>query len=378
MFSLFKIVFLLASFLPLIFADTGCLSGENNNKPDFDSIDYISPCCNTTYIDNDGNTNLSNVTKIGDYLFYNCKSLKSVTFGRNLTSIGVGAFAYTGITNLYLPDSLKTIGEGAFDACDSLISVSFGKNLTSIGNNAFQSTGITNLYLPNSLQTISYKAFFSCESLTSVSFGRNLTYIGYRAFESTGITNLDLPDSLQTIDEKAFFSCKSLTSVSFGQNLTSIGDYAFDSTGIRNVSMPMSLYDKFNTNIDPNTYALSFTVDKTYSKNVDKSIRLESYNETITNIYNCANPWAPSIILITSNCEYSKTIYNNQPTLAPTNQPTPTKPYLSILEIVLIVIFSLILVGGIIGTVFLIKNKCFNCNKNMAFTKQVDNINTVV
>jgi len=237
------------------------MSGKTDYKPDFTKInpDDISPCCNTTYIDSVGSIDLSNVTEIGDYLFYNCKSLKSVTFGPSLTSIGLAAFG----------------------------------------------------------------------------------------------------------------SCTNLTSVSFGKNLTSIDNYAFYSTGIRNVSMPMSLYDKFNTS------ALSFTVVKSSSKNVDESIRLESYNETITNIYNCSKS-AYNKVMITSDCKYSKTIYNNQPTLAPTNQPTPTNPHLSILEIVLIVIFSLILVGGIIGIVFLIKNKCLNCNKNMAFTKQVDIINTVV
>jgi hypothetical protein len=369
MFSLFKIVFLLASFLPLIFAD--CTSGENNNKPEFTKFnpDYISPCCNTTYIDNDGNINLSNITEIGDYLFYNCKSLKSVTFGPSLKSIGDYAFYSTGITNLYLPDSLQTIDEEAFYNCKSLKSVRFGRNLTSIGVGAFRSTGITNLDLPDSLQTIGEGAFDAGDSLISVSFGRNLTSIGNYTFFSTGIRNLTLPDSLQTIGVQAFQFCIDLTSVSFGKNLTSIGNYAFDSTGIRNVSMPMSLYEKFYAN------ALSFTVDKTYSEFVDKPIRLESYNETITNIYNCADP--SNNVKITSNCEYSQTIYNNQPTLAPTNPPTPTKPYLSILDIVLIVIFSLILVGGIIGIVFLIKNKCLNCNTNMVFAKQVDNIKNI-
>jgi len=307
MFGLFKILFLLASFLPFIFAN--CTSGEITDN-----------CCSPTYIKN-GYIDLSNVTKIGTEAFKSCKSLTSVSFGQNLTSI------------------------------DSF---------------AFHSTGITQLELPDSLKEISYSAFELCKSLTSVRFGKNLTSIGRGAFEQTGITQLELPDSLQKIDAYAFWLCTNLTSVSFGQNLTSIGNSAFELTGITNISMPRSLYEKFNTS----SYGLSFIVDKTYSELGDKSIRLESYNEKITDIYNCTDP--SNKVQITSNCKYSNTI-NNNPTNPP-NRPNPPIPNLSTLEIVLIVILSVILVGGIIGIAFLIKNKCLNCNKNMEFTKQVDRI----
>jgi hypothetical protein len=113
---------------------------------------------------------------------------------------------------------------------------------------------------------------------------------------------------------------------------------------------------------------LSFSVNKLSS--VDKSIRLESYNDTIIKIYNCSDE--NNQLDITSDCKYSKTINNHQsiPTNSPTPMPPNPKPNLSTLEIVLIVILSVILVGGIIGIAFLIKNKCFNCNKNMVFTKQ--------
>jgi hypothetical protein len=122
--------------------------------------------------------------------------------------------------------------------------------------------------------------------------------------DSVKNNHIDL-SNVTKIGNDAFAFCANLTSVSFGKNLTSIGDYAFQSTGIRNVSMPMSLYDKFNTTAND----LSFTVS---SEIVDISIRLESYNETITNIYNCSNS-APNEVKITSNCIYTNTI-NNPPT----------------------------------------------------------------
>jgi hypothetical protein len=125
MFSLFKILFLLASFLPLIFAV--CTSGVINDITYDPSVK--SPCCNPTYIKN-GYIDLSNVTKIGNYAFYNCKDLTSVRFGPSLTSIGSLAFYSTGIRNLTLPDSLKKINSYTFESCTNLTSISFGKNLT--------------------------------------------------------------------------------------------------------------------------------------------------------------------------------------------------------------------------------------------------------
>ena len=69
MFSLFKILFLLASFLPLIFAD--CTSGETKDK---------EWCC--TFVEKNGFIDLSNITKIGDNAFYMCTALTSVRFGK--------------------------------------------------------------------------------------------------------------------------------------------------------------------------------------------------------------------------------------------------------------------------------------------------------
>ena len=77
MFSLFKILFLLASFLPLIFA--GCTSGE---IPPYIASEYLlnaSPCCQNI---TDGFIDLSNVTKINKYAFFYCKKLTSVSFGK--------------------------------------------------------------------------------------------------------------------------------------------------------------------------------------------------------------------------------------------------------------------------------------------------------
>ena len=63
---------------------------------------------------------------IGDYAFYGCSGLTSVTIGSGVTSIGRYAFSYcSSLTSVTIPDSVTSIGYGAFYGCSSLTSVKF-------------------------------------------------------------------------------------------------------------------------------------------------------------------------------------------------------------------------------------------------------------
>jgi hypothetical protein len=89
------------------------------------------------------------VTVIGDYAFYYCEMLTSVSLPQ-ATAIGDGAFADCGLlTSVSLPQA-TAIGDYAFGICNTLASVSLPQ-ATSIGD----------------------YAFFYCGSLTSVRMGRN-------------------------------------------------------------------------------------------------------------------------------------------------------------------------------------------------------------
>ncbi|MGN0824125.1 MAG: leucine-rich repeat protein [Candidatus Coproplasma sp.] len=112
---------------------------------------------------------------IGDYAFYNCSGLTSITIPASVTSIGANAFYNcSGLTSITIPASVTSIGANAFYNCSGLTSVTFGENsnLKSIGKNAFDvCIGLTSIIIPDSVESIGDSAFYNCIKLTRVYYG---------------------------------------------------------------------------------------------------------------------------------------------------------------------------------------------------------------
>lgn len=183
------------------------------------------------------------VERIYQCAFADCKKLKSVQLSKNLTELYDGAFEFTGLTKIVIPDGVKSIGYSTFCFCEDLKEVTLPNSLQSIFGSAFlYCTSLTAVTFPDSLEYIGGKAFNNCKKLKTVKFGNRLQEIANEAFEfCESLNNIVLPNSMKTIAERAFFGCSALTSVKFGDNITEIGEDAFVGCSMNELILPKNL-----------------------------------------------------------------------------------------------------------------------------------------
>ena len=166
---------------------------------------------------------------IGDYAFYDCDLITSVTIPDSVTSIGNSAFSGCGsLESVTIGNGVTSIGNSAFSGCGSLESVTIGNGVTSIGGSAFgYCDSLTSVTIPDSVTSIGGSAFGYCFSLKSVTIGNGVTKIGHSAFRNTSLTSIIIPDSVTSISDRTFASCTSLKRITIPYSVTYIGDEAF-------------------------------------------------------------------------------------------------------------------------------------------------------
>ena len=209
------------------------------------------------------------VTSIGNFAFFMCSNLISITIPSSVTSIGNSAFYNCpGLTSIEIPEGVTSIGNYAFSDCTSLTSINIPEGVTSIGDSAFSGTlWLTNkrqendslvivngilidgtacsgeVTIPDGVASIGGSAFFGCSNMTSINIPKSVTSIENSAFYNcTGLTSLEIPDSVTSIGIGAFQNCTGLTSVEIPEGVTSIGNYAFMSCdGLTSITIPKSV-----------------------------------------------------------------------------------------------------------------------------------------
>ena len=115
------------------------------------------------YSDRDDGFICTSNDKLGDYAFYGCSGLTSLTLPSSVTSIGDGAFSgCSGLTSLTIPSGVTSIGKWAFRGCSGLTSIYvYPENLPELGIDIFTGCDAKNctVYVPKG----TYDAYKSSE-----------------------------------------------------------------------------------------------------------------------------------------------------------------------------------------------------------------------
>ena len=150
-------------------------------------------------------------------------SLKTVTIGNSVKTIGYAAFDGTKIEEITIPNSVTTIADGAF-AGTPIKEVTIPDSVTSLGYAFSYCSSLEKLTIGNGITEIQESQFCASNGLTSlkiVTIGNNVTTIGNSAFSGTKIEEITIPDSVTSFGT-AFYNCKSLEKLTIGNGITEI------------------------------------------------------------------------------------------------------------------------------------------------------------
>ena len=156
---------------------------------------------------------------LGNGVFLNCKGLKEAVLPSTLRRIGTtdptgcaailgsmtkfdGAFEYTALESITVPNLVKYIGEYTFAGCGKLKRVTLPPKLKEIQKSTFQwCRSLEEVVFPQETETVRLSAFEGCESIKTI----------------------DLPEGVTSIEEGAFAGCKSLQSIYIPDSVVEIG-----------------------------------------------------------------------------------------------------------------------------------------------------------
>jgi hypothetical protein len=233
------------------------------------------------------------VIGIGQHAFSECYKLGVITLPNSIKYIGFGAFSYSNIASLTLPESVDSIGAAAFRDCHYLTEFTLPKGLrildttvfygcydltkvtilspflTEIPDDTFfKCTSLSDITLPESITSLGAGAFYYTSNLSSLNIPNSVNKIGNQCFAASGITSIVIPDEVTELPGAMFSGCSKLKSIQLPVYLTELNKNMFSGChSLETINIPEGL-----TNIPTNCFRECWALKEVHFPSSLKSI----------------------------------------------------------------------------------------------------------
>lgn len=171
--------------------------------------------------------NTGNVNKIGEYAFYECKSLQEVTIPQNIYKIGEYAFSSCSeLKKVTISKGVGIIGDCAFFNCYALEEIKIPESVTTISRQVFSyDSSLKKIDVDDNnknycskdgvLYSKDKKELIKVPALVEDAYIAGVTdLIDFNAFEDCkSLKTLAIPDSIKQIKMCYFEKCKALEKI---------------------------------------------------------------------------------------------------------------------------------------------------------------------
>lgn len=136
----------------------------------------------------------------------------------------------SGLSEIVLPTTLKTIDYRAFYDCSALANIALPNGLEELSEESFYGCSkLASIQIPDKITKIERNTFGGCIGLSSITWPDQLSVIGdYSFFCCKNLTTISLPDTVTEIDEYAFYNCSKLSSVILSKEIKILNEHAFE------------------------------------------------------------------------------------------------------------------------------------------------------
>jgi hypothetical protein len=165
----------------------------------------------------------NSLTQIGYQAFEYCTSLTNLILPNSITNLSLGLFYGSGLATFSIGTNVSSLGDDVFYGCTNLVALKIPDSVISIGmDECYNCTGLKNAVIGSGLLSLGTDEFYGCSALTNVTIGPNVALLDYSSFYGcTSLKTVVIPAAVTSIGSYAF-SYSGLTSAYFEGNAPTV------------------------------------------------------------------------------------------------------------------------------------------------------------